>query len=68
MISMPHILLTLAVVVLVFGSKKLKDAGGDIGAAINNFKKSMHEGEHEKPPETIRQDKRDSLKQDDLDT
>jgi sec-independent protein translocase protein TatA len=40
-------LIFLAVVVLVFGTKRLRGAGGDIGAAVKNFKTSMKEGEDE---------------------
>ncbi|AOU96741.1 hypothetical protein BI364_00795 [Acidihalobacter yilgarnensis] len=46
-------LVLLLVVVLVFGTKKLRNVGGDLGSAVKNFKKSMQEGEAEagKPEE-----------------
>ena len=30
---------------LVFGTKKLRNAGGDLGSAVKNFKDAMNEGE-----------------------
>ena len=43
--SLMHWLIVLAVVVLVFGTKRLRGAGGDIGAAVKNFKTAMKEGD-----------------------
>lgn len=45
--SIWHWLVVLAIVVLVFGTKKLRNLGGDLGAAIKNFKGSMKEGDAE---------------------
>lgn len=45
--SIWHWLVVLAIVVLVFGTKKLRNLGGDLGGAIKNFKGSMKEGEDE---------------------
>lgn len=45
--SLWHWLIVLAIVVLVFGTKRLRGAGGDIGAAVKNFKSAMKEGETE---------------------
>ena len=42
-----HILLLLIVVVLVFGTKKLRNAGRDLGEAVKGFKDGM-KGEEEK--------------------
>ena len=42
-ISMGHLLLLLLVVVLVFGTKKLGNIGGDVANAIKNFKKGLHD-------------------------
>lgn len=44
-----HLLIILVVVLLVFGTKKLKTLGSDLGAAVRGFKKAMQEGETEKP-------------------
>ena len=45
--SIWHWLIVLAIVVLVFGTKKLRNMRGDLGGAIKNFKSSMKEGEAE---------------------
>jgi sec-independent protein translocase protein TatA len=42
-----HLLIILVVVLLVFGTKKLRTIGSDLGAAVRGFKKSMNEGDHE---------------------
>ena len=36
-----HLLIILVIVVLIFGTKRLKTIGGDLGGAIKGFKKSM---------------------------
>ncbi|HVC49095.1 MAG TPA: Sec-independent protein translocase subunit TatA [Burkholderiales bacterium] len=42
--SIWHWLVVLVIVLLVFGTKKLRNAGGDLGHAVRNFKEAMHEG------------------------
>jgi sec-independent protein translocase protein TatA len=42
-----HLIIILVVVLLVFGTKKLRSIGSDLGAAVRGFKKSMNEGEQE---------------------
>ena len=39
--SIWHWLVVLAVLVLVFGTKKLRNMGGDLGAAVRGFKQGM---------------------------
>jgi sec-independent protein translocase protein TatA len=46
-IGFKEILLILVVVLLVFGTKKLKNIGSDLGSAVRGFKKSMSDGEAE---------------------
>jgi sec-independent protein translocase protein TatA len=46
-LSIWHWLIVLAIVVLIFGTKKLRTLGGDLGSAIKNFKGAMKEGEQE---------------------
>jgi sec-independent protein translocase protein TatA len=46
-IGFKEILLILVVVLLVFGTKKLKSIGSDLGSAVRGFKKSMSDGESE---------------------
>jgi sec-independent protein translocase protein TatA len=40
-----HLLIILLVVLLVFGTKKLKTLGADLGGALRGFKQAMREGE-----------------------
>lgn len=42
--SIWHWLIVLFVVLIVFGTKKLRGAGGDLGAAVKGFKDAMKEG------------------------
>lgn len=58
-LSIGHLLLVLGIVVLLFGTSKLRNIGGDLGSAISNFKKSMREGDSEaaKDQEKKSQDK-----------
>ena len=46
-ISIWSLLLVLVIVVLLFGTKKLRNVGGDLGGAIKNFKKSVKDEEAE---------------------
>jgi sec-independent protein translocase protein TatA len=40
-ISIWQLLIILAIVVLLFGTKKLKGIGGDLGGAVKGFKKAL---------------------------
>lgn len=40
-LSIWHLLVVLAIALIIFGTKKLRDMGGDLGGAIRNFKTSM---------------------------
>lgn len=37
-------LIVLVVVALIFGTKKLRNLGGDVGGAVKGFKNAMNEG------------------------
>ena len=39
--SIWHWLIVLLVVVLIFGTKKLRNVGSDVGSAVKNFKDAM---------------------------
>ncbi|MGB6450218.1 MAG: twin-arginine translocase TatA/TatE family subunit [Steroidobacteraceae bacterium] len=45
-----HLLILLVIVLLVFGTKKIKSIGADLGSAVRGFKDSMREAE-DTPPE-----------------
>ncbi|MEM8843671.1 MAG: twin-arginine translocase TatA/TatE family subunit [Pseudomonadota bacterium] len=51
-ISIWQLLIILAIVLLLFGTKRLRNMGGDIGGAIKNFKKSVKNEETENTPES----------------
>ncbi len=46
--SIWHWLIVLAIVLVVFGTKKLRNIGSDVGGAVKNFKEAMKEGEQDK--------------------
>lgn len=46
--SIWQLLIVLAIIVLLFGTKKLKNIGGDLGGAVKGFKNAVNEGESEK--------------------
>ncbi|HEY1091972.1 MAG TPA: Sec-independent protein translocase subunit TatA [Burkholderiaceae bacterium] len=43
-LSIWHWLIVLVIVVLVFGTKKLKNVGQDLGSAVKGFKDGMKDG------------------------
>jgi sec-independent protein translocase protein TatA len=59
---MRELLIILLVVLVVFGAKKLRTVGSDLGAAVRGFKKAMSEGEDEQSAQQkqIRSDKPDA--------
>ncbi|MFT4171815.1 MAG: Sec-independent protein translocase subunit TatA [Rhodocyclaceae bacterium] len=44
-LSIWHWLIVLVIVMLVFGTKKLRNIGQDLGGAVRGFKEGMREGE-----------------------
>ena len=53
--SITHWLIVLAIVVLVFGTKKLANMGKDLGSAVKGFKDGMKEGGEDKAAEPTQQ-------------
>lgn len=47
-----QLLLVVAIVVLLFGTKKLRNLGGDLGSAIKGFKKAVTDDEPKKNVDT----------------
>jgi len=43
-ISIWQLLIVLGIVILLFGTKKLRNLGGDLGSAVKSFKGAMKEG------------------------
>lgn len=54
-LSIWHWLIVLVVVVMVFGTKKLRNVGEDLGAAVKGFKQGMRDGGDDKPAPQIAQ-------------
>ena len=50
-ISVWQLLIILAIVIMLFGTKRLRTLGGDLGSAVKGFKKSMSDDEAEKTAE-----------------
>lgn len=48
-ISITKLLVIAALVILLFGTNKLRSLGGDLGAAIKGFKKAMNDDQTAKP-------------------
>ena len=48
-ISVWQLLIILLIVVLLFGTKRLKSIGGDLGEAIKGFRKSVNAEDEDKP-------------------
>ncbi len=42
--SIWHWLIVLAIVVLIFGTKRLRNLGSDVGGAVKGFKEAVNEG------------------------
>ena len=50
--SIWHWLIVLVIVMLIFGTKKLRNIGQDLGGAVKGFKDGMKEAGVDKPAET----------------
>ena len=55
-ISIWQLLILLAIVVLLFGTKKLRNIGGDLGGAVKGFKSAMKDGEDEQDQKRLADD------------
>ena len=49
--SIWHWLIVLVIILLVFGTKKLRNIGSDLGGAVKGFKDGMKDGAADKPAE-----------------
>ena len=49
-LSIWHWLIVLVIVMLIFGTKKLRNVGQDLGGAVKGFKEGMKEGTAEDKP------------------
>jgi sec-independent protein translocase protein TatA len=46
-IGLKELLIILAIALLIFGAKRLRTIGSDLGAAVKGFKKEMHTSDDE---------------------
>lgn len=49
-ITLPHLLIIAVLVVLLFGTKKLRSLGSDLGSSIKGFKKAMSDEDDKSKP------------------
>ena len=63
--SVPQLLIILVIVALIFGTKRLKEVGGDLGSAVKSFRKAMSAAGDtaDEPVESPKQLTRDEEKQ-----
>lgn len=47
----------LLIALVVFGTKRLRTIGSDLGAAVKGFKQAMNDGEREEEVKQLKQDK-----------
>ena len=55
-ISIWQLLIILVIVLLLFGTKRLRGLGGDLGGAIKGFKKAMTDEEHSDETKKVEND------------
>ncbi len=55
-ISIWQLLIILAIVVMLFGTKRLRTLGSDLGSAVKGFRKSMSDDDAAKPDDGTAQD------------
>lgn len=55
-ISIWQLLIVLGIVILIFGTKKLKDMGKDVGGAVKGFKSAMNENSDDTMKKNISED------------
>lgn len=56
-ISPMQLIIILVIVVLLFGTKKLRGLGGDLGSAMKGFKKAMGDDDAEKDADFVTKEK-----------
>ena len=51
------LLVILAIALVIFGTKRLRSIGSDLGAAVRGFKQAMNDGESEEKLRQLKQEK-----------
>jgi sec-independent protein translocase protein TatA len=52
-ISVTQLVILLVIVMLVFGTKRLRNIGSDLGSAVKGFRKGIEDEPEDKEPEKI---------------
>ena len=55
-----ELIIILLIALLVFGAKKLRNIGSDLGAAVRGFKKAVNEGDTEESMKQLNHDEGDA--------
>lgn len=53
-ISIWQLLIVLLIVVVIFGTKKLRSMGGDMGGAVKSFRKAMNDSDEDLKPGSLK--------------
>lgn len=59
-IGFKELLIILAIALLIFGAKRLRTIGSDLGGAVKGFKKAMDEGEDKESKQLGAPDEKDA--------
>jgi sec-independent protein translocase protein TatA len=59
-IGFKELLIILAIALLIFGAKRLKSIGSDLGGAVKGFKKAMDEGDDKESKQLHAPDEKDA--------
>jgi len=59
-ISVTQLLILLVIVMLVFGTKRLRNIGSDLGSAVKGFRKGIEEEPEDKEPEKLAKEEKTS--------
>jgi len=61
--NVPQLLIILVIVALIFGTKRIKEVGGDLGSAVKSFRKAMNASgeadEAAEPPKQLTQNEQE---------
>ena len=60
-ISVTQLLILLVIVMLVFGTKRLRNIGSDLGSAIKGFRKGIEDEPEDDEPEKITSEEKTSV-------
>jgi sec-independent protein translocase protein TatA len=54
------LLVILAIALVIFGTKRLRTIGSDLGSAVKGFKQAMNDGESEEQAKQLKQQQKDA--------